>query len=125
MSMTDEVYSVNKLKTFKTLKFEFEVDSIDTKKLLREYGRGTSPRQDTSSRHPAYKLPFCAQGRNNLRAGLSTIAQQAQRFDLPLRNEVKTGKKLLKIVCFLQLNFLIFVILPIFPTMRRRKHAHV
>ena len=76
--------------------------------VLLWYGRGTSPRQDTSSRHPAYKLAFCAQGRNNLRAGLSTIAQQAQRFDLPLRNEVKTGKKLLKIVCFLQFNFFNF-----------------
>ena len=47
---------------------------------------------------PRTNWPF-AQGRNNLRAGLSTIAQQAQsqRFDLPLalRNEVKTGKKLL------------------------------
>ena len=31
------------------------------------YGRDTSPRQ------PAYKMAFCAQGRNNLRAGLSTI----------------------------------------------------
>ena len=74
---------------------------------------------------PRTNWPFARRCRNNLRAGLSTIAQQAQRFDLPLRNEVKTGKKLLKIVCFLQFNFLIFVILPILPTMRRRKHARV
>ena len=83
-------------------------DGVEQLTLYYMYGRGTSPRQDTSSRHPAYKLAFCAQGRNNLRAGLSTIAQQAQRFDLPLRNEVKTGKKLLKIVWFLQLNFFNF-----------------
>ena len=55
-------------------------------------------RARTLARATPRKLAFCAQGRNNLRAGLSTIAQQAQRFDLPLRNEVKTGKKLLKIV---------------------------
>ena len=65
---------------------------VCTDKVSEVYGRDPSSRQGTSCRQPAYKMAFCGQGRNNWYA--QDYAQQAQRFDVPLRNEVKTGKKI-------------------------------
>ena len=57
---------------------------------------------------------------------IETIYEQDRTgLDQPLRNEVKSGKKLLKIVSFCNLTFLFCNFTHCFACMRHRKHVRV
>ena len=71
-----------------------------------------APAKPLAAANPRIKWPFARRVESIYAQDKAQYAQQAKRFDLPLRNAVKTGKKLPKIVYFLQFYFFfIFVLL--------------